>query len=226
VFILTERTPNPDAMKFMPHVELNGGAPRSFERSGFEARRSALAARLFEIPAVSRVHVAGDFVTVIRSSGGERWETLRIHVIAAIADHLQSGEPAIGDDAAGPLPGDAADWIEAEIRRLLDLYVRPGVARDGGDILFERFDAADGVLRITMHGACGGCPSSRRTLKAGVERMIRQHLPQVVRVEEAVATRAEAEPSRLKTWATRLGALGSGVRPRFTYRGRDVAQGR
>jgi Fe-S cluster biogenesis protein NfuA len=81
---------------------------------------------------------------------------------------------------------EAADGeIVAQIKELLDTRVRPAVAGDGGDIVFRGF--RDGVVQLRMQGACSGCPSSRATLKHGVETMLRHYVPEVVRVEQVEA---------------------------------------
>ena len=73
-----------------------------------------------------------------------------------------------------------------EIKALLDSRIRPAVAQDGGDILFDSFDEATGLLTLRMRGACAGCPSSTATLKAGVEQMMRHYIPEVTRVEQTL----------------------------------------
>jgi Fe-S cluster biogenesis protein NfuA len=226
VLVLTEQTPNPDALKFIPDVLLTGGATYSFERGRFEPPRSPLAAGLFALPGVSRVFIAPDFVTVTRGPGAPTWNLLRYQVISIIADHLEAGAPAVAEPADTSSPEIGQDEVEAEIRQVLGLYVRPGVARDGGDVLFERFDADEGVLWIRMQGACGGCPSSRLTLKAGIETIVRRYVPEVVRVEEFLGDRtdeAPAGPSRLRRWIEGFGGgAGGGPRPVFTHAGREL----
>ena len=76
--------------------------------------------------------------------------------------------------------------IIAEIKQLLDSRIRPAVAQDGGDILFDGFDEESGVLTLRMRGACAGCPSSSATLKAGVEQMMKHYVPEVTRVEQVI----------------------------------------
>jgi Fe-S cluster biogenesis protein NfuA len=232
MFILTEQTPNPEAMKFSPHVRLTNGPPRTFRRATFAPEQSALAAGLFALADVAAVYVAADFVTVTLAPGGQPWAELRLPAIAAIADHLDSGAPAIADEAVGDAgaPASAAatdrDLIE-EIEGVLSHWVRPGVARDGGDILIDLFDAATGTLWIRMQGACGGCPSSRQTLKATVERMVRRYVPEVLRVEDAGDDQPAASAAgRLKGWLARLPvASGPPRRPVFTQGGRPISQG-
>lgn len=221
MFIAVEVTPNPDALKFIPQVRLTEGQGWTFDGAAEAAPRSPLAARIFELEAVRQVYVAEDFVTVHRRPDGEGWTTLRIKVVAAIADHLDSGEPAITAATSGAAV--SPDPVENAIREVLGLHVRPGVRQDGGDILFERFDADEGVLWIRMEGACGGCPSARNTLKAGVERIVTRYVPQVSRVEEAPgAERARDSGALVDRWRARLGESGGAPRPEpaFTHRGR------
>lgn len=232
MFILTEQTPNPEAMKFSPHARLTNGPPRTFRRASFAPEQSALAAGLFALPDIAAVYVAADFVTLTRAAGGRPWTALRIPAIAAIVDHLNSGAPAVADEAvSNGAPPDSnpttdSDLIE-EIEGVLSHWVRPGVARDGGDILIDHFDAGTGTLWIRMQGACGGCPSSRLTLKATVERMVRRYVPEVLRVEDADADQPAASPAtRMKGWLARLpAASGPPRRPVFTQGGRPISPG-
>lgn len=220
MIILTERTPNPDALKFVPHVALTSGASRWCAH----AEDAPLAARLFTLEGVRRVFIAPDFVTVTRAPGGPAWPELRFAVIAALAEHIEAGEPALSSEADG-VGGSALDEDEivSEIRQVLALHVRPGVARDGGDVLLERFDPDTGVVWVKMQGACGGCPSSRLTLKAGIEQILRRYVPEVSQVEEAAGEVPPAAEPRWSRWAKSAGpsALGS-VRTLFTHSGREI----
>lgn len=224
MIILSERTPNPEAMKFLPQARLTDGPALAF---GPDAKGSPLASRLFALPGVRRVLIAADFLTVTRAPDGPPWSDLRYAVLAAIAEHLDSGEPAVAAGQTGAAPQPSGDTLEDEIRDVLGRYVRPGVAADGGDILFDRFDAGTGVLWIRMQGACGGCPSARLTLKANVERIVRRFVPEVLEVSEAVSDAAgPPPPSRLKAWVSSFKG-GAGPRPRtvFTRSRADSAGG-
>ncbi|MCQ8183769.1 NifU family protein [Parvularcula sp. BGMRC 0090] len=70
-----------------------------------------------------------------------------------------------------------------QIIELLDTRVRPAVAQDGGDIIFHRFEPGDGIVYLTMQGACAGCPSSTMTLKSGIENLLKHYVPEVNAVE-------------------------------------------
>lgn len=60
-------------------------------------------------------------------------------------------------------------------------YIRPAIQMDGGDIVLQGVE--DGVVSLQMVGACGGCPLSMMTLKAGIERILKDRVPGVVEVE-------------------------------------------
>ena len=107
-------------------------------------------------------------------------------------DHFTSGRPLFVESAAEAgghddtaYEGETAQVV-AEIKDLLDTRIRPAVAQDGGDILFNRFDADTGVVWLHMRGACSGCPSSSATLKAGVENMLKHYVPEVTRVVQTL----------------------------------------
>jgi Fe-S cluster biogenesis protein NfuA len=190
MFIQTETTPNPEVLKFLPGREVMGEGMREF-RSADEAAASPLAAEIFTIPGVKRVYFGGDFLTVGKTPEAD-WAHLKAPILAAIMDHFTSGAPlfadageAAGGHTAGDYEGDTAQ-IVAEIKDLLDTRIRPAVAQDGGDILFDRFDPDTGVVWLNMRGACSGCPSSTATLKAGVENMLKHYVPEVTGVEQTL----------------------------------------
>ncbi len=191
MFIQTETTPNPEVLKFLPGKDVLGDGTRDF-RSQAEAEASPLAADLFGIEGVTRVFYGPDFITVGKDLNTE-WPYLKAPILASIMDHFTSGRPLFtdaSDDQAGGhdegvYEGDTAQ-IVAEIKDLLDTRIRPAVAQDGGDILFNRFDVDTGVVWLNMRGACSGCPSSSATLKAGVENMLKHYVPEVTAVEQAL----------------------------------------
>lgn len=227
MFIDAVRTPNPHAMKFLPGARLTCEHATTFVRESFETAASPLAARLFALDGVAAVYVAPAFITVTRAPGAPSWTELKAPVLLAIADHVDSGEDAVRPDSSetsDPVAPDAG--VVAEIKAVLKSWVQPGVARDGGDILFERFDATSGVLWIRMIGACGGCPSSRLTLKAGVERIVRRYVPEVLSVEETGQAAPQPVAERLRGWLGRAArAGGAPKRPVFTHHGREIAKG-
>ena len=190
MFIQTEVTPNPEVLKFLPGRELLTEGSRDF-RTMEEAQASPLAGDLFDIEGVTRVFFGTDFLTVGKD-GHHDWPHLKAPILAVIMDHFTSGRPLFeesGGEAGGHddrvYEGETAQVV-AEIKELLDTRIRPAVAQDGGDILFNRFEPDTGVVWLHMRGACSGCPSSSATLKAGVENMLKHYVPEVTRVEQTL----------------------------------------
>lgn len=182
MFIETEGTPNPATLKFLPGREVMGSATADFA-SPDTATRSPLASALFALPGVSRVFLGNDFITVTKSED-EAWQDLKPQVLGTLMEHFVSGRPAV-DAAAAAAEEDVSpedQEIVDQIKELLDTRVRPAVASDGGDIVFHGY--RDGVVKLHMQGACSGCPSSRATLKHGIENMLRHYVPEVVSVEQ------------------------------------------
>lgn len=193
MFIQTESTPNPRTLKFLPGRDVLGTGSREFVDAD-AALASPLATALFNVDGVERVYLGGDFLTITKAEAIE-WPHLKPHVLAAIMDHFTSGRPVLlgggdapaddADEADIAYEGEAADIVK-ELKELIEMRVRPAVARDGGDITFHSWDHEQGVVRLNMRGACAGCPSSTLTLKQGIENMLRHYVPEVNRVEQVV----------------------------------------
>lgn len=183
MFIETEGTPNPATLKFLPGRYVMESGTADFA-SAASAARSPLATALFDLPGVARVFLGNDFITVTKTDQ-IAWPTLKPRVLAAIMEHFVAGQPVIegdGDDLMDEDVDPADEEIVEQIKELLDTRVRPAVAGDGGDIVFRGY--RDGVVRLHMQGSCSGCPSSRATLKHGIENMLRHYVPEVVAVEQ------------------------------------------
>lgn len=185
--IRTEKTPNPNSLKYLVGKVLLPGGSANFPTSESADKRSPLARRIFAVPGVTGVFIGSDFFTVSREEG-IAWGTINETLAPALEAFFESGEPVLtGVDAVEkPMLGDigTSPALVAQIQQLLDEKVRPAVAQDGGDIIYRGFE--NGVVFLEMHGACSGCPSSTATLKAGVESMLRLHLPDVVREVQAI----------------------------------------
>ena len=186
MFIQTEPTPNPNVLKFLPGRDVSPTAALEY-RTIDESTTSPLAEALFELEGVDGVFFGADYVSVTRQPQGPEWSEMKAPILGVVMDHFVSGQ-ALTRGAGGETDGHAEDDSEivAEIKALLDSRIRPAVAQDGGDILFDSFDEATGVLNLRMRGACAGCPSSSATLKAGVEQMMRHYVPEVTRVEQTL----------------------------------------
>ncbi|MBY0421157.1 MAG: NifU family protein, partial [Parvularculaceae bacterium] len=111
--------------------------------------------------------------------------------LGVVADHLAAGLPVVADaPQAVHAPATPIDDYEGEDREIvqqiieiIDTRVRPAVAQDGGDIVFKHWEPRTGVVFLSLHGSCSGCPSSTLTLKSGIENMLKHYVPEVAKVE-------------------------------------------
>lgn len=192
MFIETETTPNPAALKFLPGRPVTDGGTRDFA-SPEAAAASPLAQAIFDTGEVTNVLFGADFVAVT-AAPGVNWSSLKPQVLAILLDHFVSqaplfapasaagiavpaeDEPVVADDPAD------ADIID-QIHELLDTRIRPAVANDGGDVRYRGY--ANGVVYLSMQGACSGCPSSSATLKHGIEGLLKHYIPEVTEVRAA-----------------------------------------
>ncbi len=182
MFIQTEATPNPATLKFLPGCPVLENGTLDL-REPADGAKSPLAERLFGISGVTGVFFGSDFITVTKNAG--EWPQLKPMILGAIMEHFMSGEPLVNGGAAEEDGGDeffdAADAeTVATIKDLIETRVRPAVANDGGDITFKGFK--DGIVFLSMKGACSGCPSSTATLQHGIQNLLRHFVPEVTEV--------------------------------------------
>lgn len=181
MFIQTEATPNPSTLKFIPEQTIMQQGTANFNDKD-AAMRSPLATRLFDVEGVDSIFLGSDFITVTKEEDKD-WQVLKPMVLEALMNHFNSGEEVVKEaEAASDDDGEDSDIVK-QIKELLETRVRPAVAQDGGDIIFHKFE--DGIVYLTMLGACSGCPSSGATLKHGIENMLRYYIPEITEVRQA-----------------------------------------
>lgn len=185
MFIQTEKTPNPNSLKFLPGEVLLPKGTADF-RDEDSAERSPIAIKLFGIDGVEGVFLGHDFISITKSDDKD-WLVLKPLILGQIMDHLTAKQPILLDEpsktsSSPKVAIDLDDELTKQILELLDTRIRPAVARDGGDIEFQGFE--DGTVYVKMQGACAGCPSSTLTLKAGIENMLRHYIPEVQEVQQ------------------------------------------
>lgn len=169
----TMPTPNPDALMFKVPETLIPVGTYEF-KSAAHASDAPLPRRIFDIAGVVSVLVAPRFVTVNKEPDSP-WPLLVPSVKDAIRDFLDSGDMAVPEDG---MPLDVpVDELSRKVLALLDEFIRPAIAQDGGDIVFHGIE--DGVVLVKLIGSCGTCPSSTATLAMGVERMLLEELPEL-----------------------------------------------
>ena len=182
--ITVELTPNPETLKFFAKRDIAPHGPFSFQNSE-AAENVPLVEILFTIDGVASVFLGKDFISVTKASEIS-WDDLRAPILTALKDFFAKGNDIFAHKTEAPSRSEMSEVapqndIERQICALLDERIRPFVAQDGGDIVFERFE--EGVVYLKMHGACSGCPSATATLKQGVENLLKHFIPGVERVE-------------------------------------------
>jgi Fe-S cluster biogenesis protein NfuA len=201
VTVYSEMTPNPSTMKFVANKYLlPTGASVEFENKAAAKGYSPLAEALFDFPFVSKVFIAVNFVTVAKTDNVpwdfitmelrefiREWISFGKEVLIAMPSQLQHDTTDSVSDSNAPAQSTAPNKVSFEpsdlddaIIDLLDQYVRPAVANDGGAIDFLGFE--EGKVTVMLKGSCAGCPSSTATLKGGIENLLKQHLPEVKEV--------------------------------------------
>lgn len=143
------------------------------------AKRSPLASRLFEIEGVKAVFYGSDFISVTKSDMVD-WSDIKTFILGVLFEQFSLKNPLIITGVSEEIISEEETEITLKIREILDARVRPAVAKDGGDIIFQSFDK--GIVFLKMRGACSGCPSSTMTLKSGIETMLRHYIPEVLEV--------------------------------------------
>ena len=185
MFIQTEETPNPSTLKFLPGREVLPNGSMDF-RSEQDAKNSPLAEALFNVDGVVGVFLSDDFITITKRDDKD-WHLMKPGLLGVIMEHFTANRPVIISDDENSKSDSSVkhedEDVVLQIKELLYTRVRPAVAQDGGDIVFEDF--TDGTVTVQMRGACAGCPSSTATLKMGIENMLRHYIPEVKEVVAA-----------------------------------------
>ena len=185
MFIPTENTPNPNAIKFLPGFDISPIEPIFFASIN-DASISGLAVKLFEIDGVKAVFFGSDFITLTKEENID-WAIVKPYALMIIMDHFTAGFQVFrkqNNEEQEEVVKREFSNIELEIIELLDTRIRPSVAVDGGDIVFVSFE--NGIVKLKLKGACAGCPSSSITLKNGIENMLKHYIPEVESIEEVV----------------------------------------
>lgn len=196
VTIYAESTPNPSVMKFIGNRTLVTGI-LEFKKAE-EAVHSPLAMSLFEFPFVKEVFFSNNYISVMKHDMVE-WQDISMEIREFIRQYVESGKDVLSDsilstsenssEASQNAPTTSVkerSAMETKIIALLDEYVAPAVANDGGHILLDSFDKVTKTVKVILQGACSGCPSSTVTLKNGIETLLKQMLPGEISSVEAV----------------------------------------
>lgn len=179
--IYTEITPNPNSVKFIitGQILLEQGTV-DFD-SCPTSEDSLLGHKLFQLPAVQRVFIGKDFITVTKSNE-VRWEQLIPQVRKVIQELLDLNAPLVNSELARDSSnGNSENPLVQRIRDIIENQIRPAVAMDGGDVLFHSYE--NGVVYVTLRGSCSGCPSATLTLQMGIQNLLQHFIPEIKEVK-------------------------------------------
>ena len=177
MFVQTQKTPNPNSLKFIPGklVSNNG----SFEINNKDEVNNDLIRNILSINGVTGIFLGEDFLSVNKKEN-TNWEDVKHIVISLINEFYSDGKKFVIDKKLDNEKQTNFDEIEKQIIKILDTKIKPAVARDGGDIQFKEFK--NGVVTVQLQGSCSGCPSSIMTLKQGVQNLLCHYIPEVKEV--------------------------------------------
>ncbi len=176
MFVQTELTPNPNALKFLPGKKVSNSGP--YEITNKDQINNELVRNILSVSGVEGVFLGQDFISVNKSEQ-KNWDEIKHIVISLINDFYSDGKEFVIDENLKKQESDLSE-IEQKIVKILDQKIRPAVARDGGDIKFKEYK--DGVVKVQLQGSCSGCPSSTMTLKQGVQNLLCHYLPEIKEV--------------------------------------------
>jgi len=178
--IYAESTPNPSVIKFVANKML---VSQTFEFKNIdEAKDAPLAIELFKLPYVKEVFISENYVSVTKFDIAE-WSDIAQEIRSFIREYIVDGNIIISEKFIQKETKNTVstpenlDEVSKQIISILDEYIRPAVASDGGNIQFESYDEKSKTVNVILQGACSGCPSSTMTLKSGIETMLKQMIP-------------------------------------------------
>ena len=177
MFVQTQKTPNPDSLKFLPGKKVSESGPHEILNKN--ETDNDLIKNILSINGVTGIFLGDDFLSVNKKKDVD-WESIKHIVISHINEYYSEGNEFIISKKNNIVNDDNYNEIEKKIIKILETKVRPAVARDGGDIKFKAYK--NGKVTVELQGSCSGCPSSTLTLKQGVQNLICHYIPEVKEV--------------------------------------------
>ena len=190
ITIYAESTPNPSAMKFVANKKLVNQSI-SFKHID-EAIDAPLVKKLFNFPFVKEIFLDDNYISISKYDETV-WDDIVMELRDFIKSYLEQEKAILGISFSGNnIENNPKNFsknlneTEQEIVNILEEYVKPAVASDGGNIIFDSYEDKEKVVKVLLQGACSGCPSSTLTLKNGIENILKEMLPGKVNLVEAV----------------------------------------
>ncbi len=182
ITVYGETTPNPSALKFV--------VSRMLTRTAVEFKNidqtasSPLAKELFKFPYVKEIFIDENYISVTKYDINN-WDEITLELRSYIKQFIENGgtvleenfvQETLVEETKKTEDFDNLDVTSQKIINILEEYVKPAVAADGGNIAFESYNEEDKVVKVILQGACSGCPSSTFTLKSGIESLLKTML--------------------------------------------------
>lgn len=190
ITIYAESTPNPSAMKFVANKKLVNQSI-SFKHID-EAIDAPLVKKLFNFPFVKEIFLDENYISISKYDE-TIWDDIVMELRDFIKSYLEQEKAILGISFSGNnIENNPKNFsknlneTEQEIVNILEEYVKPAVASDGGNIIFDSYEDKEKLVKVLLQGACSGCPSSTLTLKNGIENILKEMLPGKVNLVEAV----------------------------------------
>lgn len=188
ISVYGETTPNPATLKFVVNRKIT---PHPVEFKNINATKvSPLAQALFQFPFVKELFFDENYISITKYDIAS-WGEVTIELRTFIKEYIENGGVVVEENLLEQAPQqekqqiknfDHLDTTSQQIINILEEYVKPAVAADGGNILFDSFDEQSKRVKVVLQGSCNGCPSSTFTLKNGIENMLKDMLkdPEIV----------------------------------------------
>ena len=191
ITVYGETTPNPSALKFV--------VSRMLTRTAIEFKNidqtaaSPLAKELFKFPYVKEIFIDENYISVTKYDVNN-WDEITLELRSFIKQFIENGgtvldenfvQETLVEETKKTEEFDNLDVTSQKIINILEEYVKPAVAADGGNIAFDSFDEENKIVKVILQGACSGCPSSTFTLKSGIEGLLKSMLNDDTIVVEA-----------------------------------------
>ena len=180
--VYAEVTPNPSVMKFGTNKVLTQ-TDAEFKNIEEASKISPLAKAIFSFPFVKEVFISDNYISITKYNMVE-WNEIFAEIRSFIREYLVAGKTVFSEfpsqqtsTSSTVIPEVKLDGIAGQIVDILEEYIKPAVAGDGGNIAFRSYDASNKIVSVVLQGACSGCPSSTATLKNGIENLLKEMLP-------------------------------------------------
>ena len=177
--IYLEANPNPNSLKFVTDkMLLDEGIIKDYPDKQ-SASDSPLAKSLFDFEYIDRVFIMSNFITITKNNQ-VIWDDIKLEIRNYLKKYLEEGKIILEPKKLKKREKIPDREIDKKIVEVLEEYIKPAVEQDGGTIQFESFKK--GTVKVSLQGACSGCPSSMITLKSGIEKLLKRFIPEVQEV--------------------------------------------